>query len=86
MTPDEKIRRANEAQQLMNNPFLKEALERIERQGIEDMLSAHPWARFGDRKRRLAAERVRVIRDVRASLASVIAEGQHAARPGPTIA
>ena len=86
MTPDEKIRRASEAQQLMQNPFLREAFDKIERDAMEEMLSAHPWARLGDRKRRLAAERVRTIRDVRAALVSVIAEGQHAARSRPSIA
>ena len=86
MTPDEKIRRANEALQLTQNPLLREAFDRIERDAIEAMLSVRDDVVDADRLHRAAADRVRTIRDVRAALASVISEGQQAGRRGPAIA
>lgn len=86
MTPDEKQQRAAEAAQLLANPYLREAFDRIERDAVEAIISAPQWDEKGDRQRRLAAERVRVIRDVRAALQSLIAEGQQAARQRPGVA
>ena len=37
MSPDEEIRRANEAQQLLNNSYLKAAFEAVEKSVLDQM-------------------------------------------------
>ena len=81
MTPEDRIRRANEAQALLNNEYLVEAFEKVEKSAIEAMISART-----DGERRICADTVRVVRDVRAALQSVVTTGQYAASRGPAIA
>lgn len=79
MNEAEKRRRASEADRLMSEPLLMEAFDTIEDMAIEEMLSDLSGEPDPDKERRILAERVNVIRSVRKYLASIIAEGKHAA-------
>ena len=59
MNPKERARRARE---LLDDQVLKSVLADMERQAIEDFLTAVRWW-WGDRRRRLAAEHLREVRD-----------------------
>lgn len=60
---DEK-ERARRARELLNDTFLNDVLAEIERRAVEDFVTAHRWW-WGDRKRRIAAERLSVARSFR---------------------
>lgn len=79
---NEKEFRAGEAKRLLNEPLLVEALDGIERAAVEDMIAADRTPE-GDQHRRVLADRVQAIRDLRGFLETTIALGQQATR-GPT--
>lgn len=84
MTPKEqRIYRAAEADRLLHEPLLVEALDAIEKQAIDEILTAPFWQ---DRKRRHATERARVIRDIRRRLRAAITDGMQASRMAPPVA
>lgn len=68
---------ASEAKRMLDEmaPYFAE----LERRAIEDMVRIPGWYRWGDRKRRLLADRVNVIREVQAQLQSIIVVGKQAA-------
>lgn len=76
-------RRASEAQRLVDEPLLKEALAVLEQDTIDEILRVPFWA---DRKRRMLTDRVRVIRGIREHLRSVIMTGRDGERARPTVA
>lgn len=69
--------RAQEARRLLDEPLLKEALDRIEQDTVEEILRLPFWA---DRKRRMLTDRIRVIRGMRDHLRSVILTGEENSR------
>jgi len=79
---NDKERRAAEARRLLDEPLLNEALDRIERDTLDEILRAPFWS---DRKRRMLTDRVRVIRGIRAHLRSVILSGEESTRKRPTV-
>jgi hypothetical protein len=78
---EETIRRANEARQLLANPLLIEAFERVEKEAFEQALAATDPA-----KRDRALMAVGVTREVEAILEEMITEGEAVVRPRPTAA
>lgn len=75
-------RRAAEAQRLIDEPLLNEALSVIERDTIDEILRLPFWA---DRRRRMLTDRVRVIRGIRDHLRSVVLNGRDGERTRPTV-
>lgn len=75
-------RRAAEAQRLIDEPLLKEALSKLEQAAIDEILRQPFWA---DRKRRMLTDRVRVIRGMREHLRHVILTGTETERRRPTV-
>lgn len=75
-------RRAAEARRLLDEPLFKEALSAIEQQAIEELLRVPFWS---DRRRRMLADRVRVIRGIRDHLRTVIMAGEDSNRRRPTV-
>jgi hypothetical protein len=73
-------RRAQEAQRILDEPLFQEALALIEASALEDMLSITGW-RWGDKRRRIAAERINVIRGIKSHLMTIVVQGKQAARP-----
>lgn len=69
---NDKDRRAIEARRLLDEPLLNEALDRIERDAVNEMLRLPFWS---DRKRRMLADRVRVVRGMRSHLQSIVLTG-----------
>lgn len=69
--------RVSEARRLLDEPLLAEALEKIEKASIEEMLKLPFWA---NRRMRMVADRIRVIRSIRAHLQNVIVNGEEALR------
>ena len=80
MTPAD--RRASEASRLLSEPLLNEALDIIERDTVEEILRCW-W--FQDRKRRVLADRISVIRGIRGHLRSVVLTGKEGERARPTV-
>jgi antitoxin component HigA of HigAB toxin-antitoxin module len=76
-------RRVSEARRLLDEPLLNEALDRIEKQAIEDMISEAPGP---PEEYRMAADRVRVIRGFRKQLELTIVNGEQALRPAKRLA
>jgi hypothetical protein len=76
-------RRVSEARRLLDEPLLIEAFDRIEAAAIEDMLTVPFWAQ---RRMRMAADRVKVVRGLRKHLEHVIVNGEQALRPGRRMA
>ena len=74
--------RALEAQRLLDEPLLNEALEKLEQSAIDEILRLPFWS---DRKRRMLTDRVRVIRGIRDHLRSVILTGSELNRKRPTV-
>lgn len=75
-------RRAAEARRLLDEPLLNEAFDLIEHAAVEEMLKL-PF--FADRKRRMLADRVRVIRGIREHLRAVIMTAEDKSRSRPTV-
>ena len=80
MTPAE--HRAAEARRLLDEPLLNEALDKLEHDAIEEILRLPFWS---DRKRRMMADRIRVIRSIRGHLRSIVLTGVDATRGRPTV-
>lgn len=74
----ETARRVSEAKRLLDEPLLNEALDRIEKMAIEEMLAVPFWAA---RRMRMAADTVRIVRGMRRHLEHVIVNGEQALRP-----
>jgi hypothetical protein len=72
MDKTEKERRGYEAQRLMQEPLLNEAFDKIEQEAVDEMLALPFWS---DKKRRMLVDRIKVIRDFRSHLTSVITSG-----------
>lgn len=85
MTPDQHRFRAAEARRLLDEPLLNEALDALERAAIEELLAVKGYWR-ADKRRRMLADRVNVVRELRARLKSVIAMGDQAAKGGMRVA
>jgi hypothetical protein len=66
--------RANRAKELLDDPFVQELLLELEQRALNEFISAHRWW-WGDRKRRLAAERLRVVKDFRYLIEMAIVMG-----------
>jgi hypothetical protein len=69
--------RVSEARRLLEEPLLIEAMERIEKASIEELLKLPFWA---DKRRRMIADRIRVIRSIREHLRNIITNGEEALR------
>ena len=76
-------RRVAEARRLLDEPLLNEALDRIEAAAIEDMLKVPFWA---NRRMRMAADRVKVVRGMRKHLETIITNGEQVLRPAKRLA
>lgn len=86
MSDREQERRLAEAKSLIDNPLLIEALDRIERDAVEDLLKVRGFFRFADAKRRSLIERIHVARGMRRHLEAVIMTGEHRNRPRSGVA
>lgn len=75
-------RRAAEARRLLDEPLLNEAISKLERDTLDEILRAPFWS---DRKRRMLTDRVRVIRGIRDHLRSVILTGKEGERSRPSV-
>jgi hypothetical protein len=73
----DKDRRASEAERLLSEPLLNEALSKIEADSVNEMLSCHFWQ---DKKRRMLADRINTVRAFKKHLQSVILTGREANR------
>lgn len=71
MTPKE---RADRAQQITDDPVVKEALAEMEHRAIEDLIAIDPLE-GDDTRRRISAERIREIRDFRHRLEMAVIKG-----------
>ena len=72
--------RADRARQLLADPFVQELLVELEQRAIDEFVNAHRWW-WGDRKRRLAAERIRVVKEFRNRIEMAIVTGPEARIP-----
>lgn len=79
---NDKARRAAEAQRLLDEPLLNEALNKLEQATIDEILRVPFWS---DRRRRMLTDRVRVIRGIRDHLRSVILTGREGERSRPSV-
>ena len=66
--------RADRARQFLADPFVQELLVELEQRAIDEFVNAHRWW-WGDRKRRLAAERIRVVKEFRNRIEMAIVTG-----------
>lgn len=81
--PREIARRTSEARRLLDEPLLNEAFERIERMAVEELLQRE---RSDDDGRRLMADYIRTVRNLRKYLEHVIANGEQALKPAKRLA
>jgi len=72
--------RADRARQFLDDPFVQELLVELEQRAIDEFVNAHRWW-WGDRKRRLAAERIRVVKEFRNRIEMAIVTGPEARIP-----
>ena len=73
-----KEHQANEASRLLNDPVLMAAFDEIERRALDEFKALPIWA---SRRRFVSAQvKIQAIRDVKASLRSVIETGKGAAK------
>lgn len=72
----DKEARAREAQALLNNQTLTDAIAAIEKGAMEEMISA-----TSDEARRLAADRVRIVRAIPELLKMAVLDAKQAAKP-----
>lgn len=83
---EDRIIAAGHATEVLNNPFFKSALDRIEQRAIEEARNVKGWMPGSDRKRRHLIERANIVREIRAELQSVVMTGKLAAKPQPGVA
>jgi hypothetical protein len=84
MTPEY---RADKARQLLDDEVLKGAFKAIEDKALRDAMSVPFWhGPIGDRKRRRALERIKLISELRSQLQAAILDGKSAARPQSGVA
>ena len=69
--------KADRAKQFLADPFVQELLIELEQRAIDEFVNAHRWW-WGDRKRRLAAERIRVVKEFRNRIEMAIVTGSEA--------
>lgn len=83
--PEDKIRRANEARALIDNPLFKEACSEIERRAFEALLAATAPidGHSAPTMAMLAACRIEAIRGLREHFVSVVTDGAQAIRRAP---
>ena len=79
MTEAELRRHASDAHRLLNEPVLRDALKALEDDALEELLATKTMWRWGDRKRRILADRVNAIRDLRHRLEITVEMGRHTA-------
>jgi hypothetical protein len=72
--------RADRARQFLADPFVQDLLVELEQRAIDEFVNAHRWW-WGDRKRRLAAERIRVVKEFRHRIEMAIMTGPEARIP-----
>lgn len=73
MDKRENERRAYEAERLLSEPLLNEALDKIERDALNEMLKLPFWST--ERKGRMLADRISVVRSIKAQLRSIVLTG-----------
>lgn len=79
--------RAMKARQILDDEVLIAAFEELERKAYAKAVAVPFWqGRLGDRRRRRALERVRIINELRGELETVIMAGASAARPQSGVA
>lgn len=85
LNPEEKLRRANEARALVDNPLFKEACQEIERRAFEMLLAATAPidGNAAPHLAMLAAMRIEAIRGLREHFVSVVTDGAQAVRRAP---
>ena len=83
---EDRIIAAGHAQEVLNNPFFKAALDAIEKRAIDDARNVKGWMPGADRRRRHLIERANIVREIRAELQSVVTTGRLAAKPQPGVA
>ncbi len=84
MTPEY---RADKARPLLDDEVLKAAFKAIEDKAIREALNVPFWSSItGDRKRRRALERIKLISELRSQLETEILGGKQAARPQSGVA
>ena len=74
-------RRALEADRLMREPLLVEALDLQEQAAIEELLRTNGWMPWADRKRCTLIDRVNAIRALRRNLRTTISLGTVEEKP-----
>jgi len=79
MTEAELRRHASDAQRILSEPVFRDALKALENEALEELLAIKTTWRWGDRKRRILADRVNAIRDLRHRLEIAVQMGLHAA-------
>jgi len=73
--------RADKARQLLDDPILSEAFKAIEDKALREAMAVPFWhGPFGDRRRRRALERMKLINELRNQLQTEILGGKQAAR------
>lgn len=74
--------RATKARQLLEDEILIAAFKAIEDKAYREAVEVPSWhGRMGDRRRRMALEKVKIIRELRSELQTVIMTGKQAAKP-----
>ncbi len=74
--------RATKARQLLEDEVLLAASKAIEDKAVREAVDVPSWhGRMGDRRRRMALEKVKIIRELRSELQTVIMTGKQAAKP-----
>lgn len=81
MTENELRQRGAEAERLLNEPLLKEAIGAVEQSTLTDLLACRGAEPEDDRKRLALVNRLHVIAQLRAHLYGAIAQGKAAAQP-----
>jgi hypothetical protein len=69
--------KADRAKAFLADPFVQELLHDLEQRAIDEFVNAHRWW-WGDRKRRLAAERLQVVKNFRHRIEMAIVTGPEA--------
>lgn len=79
-------RKATEAKSLLESPILTEAFEAIERAAYDELLGVEAWRVDAEKHRTTLINRINAIRELRATLQSVITTGTQSARKAPAVA
>lgn len=82
MTADDLQYRADKARQILDDPLVKEAIQRLTAEKVDQIIELPTWTPWAWRKRRELIAEVRALKNVTAALAEVILEGEHSASRG----